>query len=58
MALVDVLATALVFASGAAFIAGEAGLSRSADLRAIYWLTFGVVSLRTAVQLARSGPKE
>jgi hypothetical protein len=58
MTLVDVLAIALVLASGGAFIAGESALSRTEDLRALYWLMIGVVSLRAAVQVARPGPKE
>jgi hypothetical protein len=58
MRLVDGLAIALVIASGAAFIAGEVALSKAEDLRAIYWLAIGVVSLRAAVQIARPGARE
>jgi hypothetical protein len=53
MTVVDVLAIVLVLASGGAFLGGEIALARAEDLRAIYWLTIGVVSLRAAVQIAR-----
>jgi hypothetical protein len=57
MTLVDVLAIVLVVAAGGAFVAGEGALARSDDLRAIYWLAVGIVSLRAAVQVARPGTK-
>jgi hypothetical protein len=57
MQLVDVLAIALVVAAGAAFILGASALARSEDLHAIYWLAVGVVSLRSAIQVARPGAK-
>jgi hypothetical protein len=58
MTFVDALAIVLIVASGGAFIAGEVALSRAEDLRAIYWLTIGVVSLRAAVQITRPGTRE
>jgi len=58
MTLVDVLAIALVLASGGAFIFGESALSRTEDLRALYWLLVGIISLRAAIQMARPGSKE
>jgi hypothetical protein len=57
MQLVDALAIALVIAAGVAFVLGETALTRAEDLRAIYWLAVGVVSLRAAVQVARPGAK-
>jgi hypothetical protein len=57
MQLVDVLAVALVIAAGASFVLGETALARAEDLRALYWLAVGVVSLRAAVQVARPGAK-
>ena len=39
----------------AAFLFGEVALSHSDDLEAIYGLVVGVVSMRSAVQLARPG---
>ncbi len=57
MQLVDVLAIALVCAAGAAFFLGASSLARSEDLRAVYWLAVGIVSLRAAVQIARPGAK-
>jgi hypothetical protein len=57
MQLVDVLAIALLVAAGAAFLLGASALGRADDLRAIYWLVVGVVSLRAAVQVARPGAK-
>lgn len=58
MTVVDVLAIVLVMASGGAFLGGEIALARAEDLRAIYWLAVGVVSLRAAVQMARPGKIE
>jgi type IV secretory pathway VirB2 component (pilin) len=57
MQLVDVLAIALVIAAGAAFVFGEGALARAEDLRAVYWLVIGVVTLRAAVQVARPGAR-
>jgi hypothetical protein len=57
MQLVDVLAIALVIAAGAAFVLGETALAHAEDLRALYWLAVGVVSLRAAVRIARPGAK-
>ena len=53
----DMLAVVLAVAAGAAFLVGEGALARAEDIRAIYWLTVGVVSLHAAVQLARPGAK-
>ncbi|HXN32215.1 MAG TPA: hypothetical protein VN894_10150 [Polyangiaceae bacterium] len=57
MKLVDVLAIALVIAAVGAFVAGEMAIARADDLRAVYWLAVGVVSLRAAVQVARPGAR-
>jgi len=57
MKLVDVLAVALVVAAAAAFVAGEAAMTHAEDLRAVYWLAVGVVSLRAAVQVVRPGAR-
>jgi hypothetical protein len=57
MQLVDVLAIVLVVAAAVAFVFGENALARAEDLRAMYWLAVGVVSLRAAVQVARPGAK-
>ena len=57
MKLVDVLAIALVLAAVGAFIAGEAAMTHAEDLRALYWLAVGVVSLRAAVQVVRPGAR-
>ena len=53
----DVLAIVLVLSAGAAFLLGERALSAAEDMRAIYWLAVGVVSLYAAVQVARPGGK-
>jgi hypothetical protein len=53
----DVLAIILVVAAGAAFLLGECALARAEDVRAIYWLAVGAVSLHAAVQVARPGAK-
>jgi hypothetical protein len=55
MKLVDVLAVALLVAAVSAFVAGEGAIARAEDLRAVYWLAIGIVSLRAAVQVARPG---
>ena len=57
MKLVDVLAVALVVGAVGAFVAGEAAMTRAEDLRAVYWLAVGVVSLRAAVQVVRPGAR-
>ena len=57
MQLVDALALALVVAAGGAFVFGEAALARAEDLRALYWLTVGIVSLHAGVQIGRPGAK-
>jgi hypothetical protein len=57
MQLVDVLAIALLVAAGGAFLLGASALAHADDLRAIYWLVVGVVSLRAAVQVGRPGAK-
>ncbi len=57
MQLVDGVAIALVIAAGVAFFLGESALARAEDLRALYWLAVGVVSLRAAVQIGRPGAK-
>jgi hypothetical protein len=57
MRLVDTLAIALVVGASAAFLAGEMAIARTEDLRALYWLVVGVVSVRAGVQIARPGTK-
>ena len=57
MKVVDALAIALVAGAAAAFLAGEMAIARTEDLRAIYWLVVGVVSVRAGVQIARPGAK-
>jgi hypothetical protein len=57
MQFVDGVAIALVIAAGVAFALGETALARAEDLRALYWLAVGVVSLRAAVQIGRPGAK-
>ncbi len=53
MQLTDVLALALILAAGGAFAAGEGALARADDLRALYWLAVGGVSLWAAVRIGR-----
>lgn len=53
----DALAIALVLGAGAAFLFGERALAAAEDMHAIYWLAVGVVSLHSAVQIARPGAK-
>ena len=57
MQLTDTLAIVLAVAAGAAFLVGERALAQEEDIRALYWLTVGVVSLYAAVQIARPGAK-
>ena len=57
MRLVDTLAIALVGGAAAAFFAGEMALARTEDLRAVYWLAVGIVSVRAGVQIARPGAR-
>jgi hypothetical protein len=57
MQLSDVLAIVFVVAAAAAFLVGEGALVRAEDIRAIYWLAVGVVSLQAAVQIAKPGGK-
>jgi hypothetical protein len=53
----DALAIVLVLGAGAAFLFGERALAAAEDMHAIYWLAVGVVSLHSAVQIARPGAK-
>ncbi len=53
----DAFAIVLAVSAGAAFLFGEQALARVEDLRALYWLAIGVLSLRAAVQIARPGAK-
>jgi len=57
MQLVDALAIVLIVAAAAAFVLGDAALARAEDLKALYWLVIGVVSVRAAVQIARPRAK-
>ena len=53
----DAIAIVLTAGAGAAFILGEGALAAADDMRAIYWLMVGVVSLYASVQVARPGAK-
>jgi hypothetical protein len=57
MQLVDWVAIVLLLGAGVAFGMGEAALTRTEDLHALYWLGVGVVSLRAAVEVVRPGAK-
>ncbi len=53
----DVVAVALLVMAAAAFVVGSGALARAEDLKALFWLFVGVVSVRGAVVVARpSGP--
>ena len=51
----DVIAVLMIIGAAAAFGVGASALARTDDLVAAYWLVVGVVSVRGAVQIARSG---
>jgi hypothetical protein len=51
----DIVAIAMVLGAAIAFVLGGAALARTEDLLAGYWMLVGFVSLRAAVQLAKSG---
>jgi len=51
----DVIAVLMVVGATAAFGVGAGALARADDVVAAYWLVVGLVSLRGAVQIARSG---
>lgn len=51
------LALALILGAGGAFAAGESALVRADDLRALYWLLVGGVSLWAAVRIGRPAAK-
>ena len=53
----DAFAIVLAVAAGAAFLVGEQALAHAEDMRALYWLAVGVVSLRGAVRVATPGAK-
>jgi hypothetical protein len=53
----DALAIVLALGAGAAFLHGERALAAADDVRAIYWLAVGVVSLQAAVQIVRPGAR-
>jgi hypothetical protein len=57
MKVVDALAIALIAGAGAAFFAGEIAIAHTEDLRAVYWLVVGIVSVRAGVQIARPGAR-
>jgi hypothetical protein len=57
MQFADVLAIVLALAAGGAFLSGERALTHAEDLRAMYWLAVGVVSLYAAVQVAKPGAR-
>lgn len=54
--LLDAIAVLLLVAAVAAFALGNSALGRAEDLRALYWLVIGVVTVRAAVQMGRPGP--
>jgi hypothetical protein len=58
MQLADAMAIALSVGAAVAFVLGEAALAHAEDLRALYWLAVGVVSLRGAVQVGRPGARK
>jgi hypothetical protein len=51
----DVLAVILLILAATAFMFGSSALARAEDLTALYWLVVGMVTMRGAVQIARSG---
>jgi hypothetical protein len=53
MQLLDGIAIAMVVAAAVAFGVGASALAHAEDLKALYWLVVGGVSLRSAVQIAR-----
>jgi hypothetical protein len=57
MQLIDALAIVLIVAAAAAFVLGDAALARAEDLKALYWLIIGAVSVRAGVQIARPRAK-
>ena len=57
MQLADALAVVLLVAAGVSFWLGSAALARAEDLKALYWLLVGAVTVRAAVQVVRPGAK-
>ena len=57
MRLADALAIVLVVVAAASFWLGNSALAHAEDLKALYWLLVGVVTVRAAVQIARPGAK-
>ncbi len=57
MHVADAIAIFLVIGAAAAFGMGGYALSRSEDLKALYWLLVGILALRGAVQVGRPGAK-
>ncbi len=55
MRLLDAAAILLLVVAVVAFAFGEMALSRADDFEAAYGILVGVVSMRSAVQLARPG---
>jgi hypothetical protein len=51
----DAVAIALLAMAAGAFLVGSNALARSEDLKALFWLVVGVVSVRGAVVVARPG---
>ena len=51
----DVVAVLLVVLAVIAFAVGNAALAKAEDIHALYWLIVGVVSMRSAIQLAKPG---
>jgi hypothetical protein len=55
MRFVDLLLLALALAAALSVVASEAALADAQDLRGVYWLALGAVSLRAAIQITRPG---
>ncbi len=53
----DFIAIALLIMAAAAFFVGSSALARAEDLKALFWLVVGVVSVRGAVVVARPGAR-
>jgi hypothetical protein len=57
LALADGVAVLLLVAAATSFWLGASALARAEDLKALYWLVVGVVTVRAAVEVVRPGAK-
>ena len=57
MPIADALAVVLLAAATAAFWVGNSALAHADDVKALYWLIVGAVTVRAAVQILRPGAK-